>query len=110
VRSCRICGKIERIDDLCYSSLAAPVEPCRRFLRNEPNRSAAIKCRLEPPSRARALRLIHGTSGDCRSRGALEAARLRFIDENGGGHGVRLRKPPKPAARFLRNAPKLLAL
>jgi hypothetical protein len=26
---------------------------------------------------------------------ALEAAGIQFIDENGGGPGVRLRKPPK---------------
>jgi hypothetical protein len=29
-------------------------------------------------------------------RSALEAAGVEFIDENGGGPGVRLRKPPKP--------------
>jgi transcriptional regulator with XRE-family HTH domain len=29
-------------------------------------------------------------------RQALEAAGVEFIDENGGGPGVRLRKPPKP--------------
>jgi hypothetical protein len=29
-------------------------------------------------------------------RRALEAAGVDFIDENGGGPGVRLRKPPKP--------------
>jgi len=28
-------------------------------------------------------------------RGALEAAGVEFIDENGGGAGVRLRKPHK---------------
>jgi transcriptional regulator with XRE-family HTH domain len=28
-------------------------------------------------------------------RRALEAAGVEFIDENGGGPGVRLRKPPK---------------
>jgi hypothetical protein len=28
-------------------------------------------------------------------RAALEAAGIAFIDENGGGPGVRLRKPPK---------------
>jgi transcriptional regulator with XRE-family HTH domain len=28
-------------------------------------------------------------------RKALEAAGIEFIDENGGGPGVRLRKPPK---------------
>jgi hypothetical protein len=27
--------------------------------------------------------------------GSLEAAGVEFIDENGGGPGVRLRKPPK---------------
>jgi transcriptional regulator with XRE-family HTH domain len=34
-------------------------------------------------------------------RRALEAAGVEFIDENGGGAGVRLRRPsgPKPAAR-----------
>src|SRR6478735_4433642 len=31
--------------------------------------------------------------------GAPESARLRFIDENGGGPGVRLRKPPKQKRR-----------
>ena len=29
-------------------------------------------------------------------RNALEAAGVEFIDENGGGPGVRLRKPAKP--------------
>jgi transcriptional regulator with XRE-family HTH domain len=29
-------------------------------------------------------------------RGALEAAGVEFIDENGGGPGVRLRKAAKP--------------
>jgi hypothetical protein len=29
-------------------------------------------------------------------RGALEAAGVEFIDENGGGAGVRLRKPGEP--------------
>ena len=29
-------------------------------------------------------------------RRTLEAAGIEFIDENGGGPGVRLRKPPKP--------------
>jgi len=29
-------------------------------------------------------------------RRALEAAGVEFIDENGGGPGVRLRKPAKP--------------
>jgi hypothetical protein len=28
-------------------------------------------------------------------RAALESAGVEFIDENGGGPGVRLRKPPK---------------
>jgi hypothetical protein len=28
-------------------------------------------------------------------RNALEAAGIQFIDENGGGPGVRLRRPPK---------------
>jgi transcriptional regulator with XRE-family HTH domain len=30
-----------------------------------------------------------------RMQGALEVAGIQFIDENGGGPGVRLRKPPK---------------
>ena len=29
-------------------------------------------------------------------RRALESGGVEFIDENGGGPGVRLRKPPKP--------------
>jgi hypothetical protein len=29
----------------------------------------------------------------------FEAAGVEFIDENGGGHGVRLRKPPTREAR-----------
>jgi hypothetical protein len=32
-------------------------------------------------------------------RRALEAAGVEFIDENGGGPGVRLRKPPKDEPR-----------
>ena len=32
-------------------------------------------------------------------RRALEAAGVEFIDENGGGAGVRLRKPGKPKLR-----------
>lgn len=32
-------------------------------------------------------------------RRALEAAGVQFIDENGGGAGVRLRKPSRPATQ-----------
>jgi hypothetical protein len=32
-------------------------------------------------------------------RQALESAGVEFIDENGGGPGVRLRKPPKDKSR-----------
>ena len=35
------------------------------------------------------------TANDLAIRRALEAAGVEFIDENGGGPGVRLRKPPK---------------
>src|SRR4051812_7646493 len=40
-------------------------------------------------------------SDDARARlkGALEAAGIDFIDENGGGPGVRLRKRSKPRVR-----------
>ena len=31
-----------------------------------------------------------------RIRAALEKGGIQFIEENGGGPGVRLRKPPKP--------------
>ena len=34
-------------------------------------------------------------ANDFAVRRALEAAGVEFIDENGGGPGVRLRKPPK---------------
>src|ERR1700751_2267506 len=34
-------------------------------------------------------------ANDLAVRHALEAAGVEFIDENGGGAGVRLRKPPK---------------
>jgi hypothetical protein len=34
------------------------------------------------------------TANDLAIRRALEAAGVEFIDENGGGPGVRLRKPP----------------
>ena len=34
-------------------------------------------------------------ANDLAVRRALEAAGVEFIDENGGGPGVRLRKPPK---------------
>ena len=34
-------------------------------------------------------------ANDLAVRHALEAAGVEFIDENGGGPGVRLRKPPK---------------
>jgi hypothetical protein len=34
-----------------------------------------------------------------RLQGALEAAGVEFIDENGGGPGVRLRKLHQPAKR-----------
>jgi transcriptional regulator with XRE-family HTH domain len=34
-------------------------------------------------------------ANDLAIRRALEAAGVEFIDENGGGPGVRLRKPPK---------------
>jgi hypothetical protein len=35
------------------------------------------------------------TTNDLSVRRALENAGVEFIDENGGGPGVRLRKPPK---------------
>jgi hypothetical protein len=35
-------------------------------------------------------------ANDLAVRRALEAAEFEFIDENGGGAGVRLRKPAKP--------------
>jgi hypothetical protein len=35
-------------------------------------------------------------ANDLAVRRALEAAGVEFIDENGGGPGLRLRKPPKP--------------
>ena len=34
----------------------------------------------------------HGCNGDMALRQALESAGVEFIDENGGGPGVRLRK------------------
>jgi hypothetical protein len=34
-----------------------------------------------------------------RLRAAIEAAGVEFINENGGGPGVRLRKPPKDKSR-----------
>ena len=34
-------------------------------------------------------------ANDLAVRHALEAAGIEFIDENGGGPGVRLKKPPK---------------
>jgi hypothetical protein len=34
-------------------------------------------------------------ANDLAIRRALEAAGIEFIDENGGGPGVRLRKPPQ---------------
>jgi hypothetical protein len=47
----------------------------------------------------RRAELIDGTSSmtvpnDAAVRRAFEAAGVEFIDENGGGPGVRLRKPP----------------
>jgi hypothetical protein len=36
------------------------------------------------------------TANELAVRRALEAAGVEFIDENGGGPGVRLRKPKKP--------------
>jgi len=39
------------------------------------------------------------TANDLAVRRALEAAGVEFIDENGGGAGVRLRKPGKEKPR-----------
>ena len=39
------------------------------------------------------------TANDLSVRRALENAGVEFIDENGGGPGVRLRKPPKEKRR-----------
>ncbi len=36
------------------------------------------------------------TANDLSVRRALEAAGVEFIDENGGGPGVRLKKTPRP--------------
>jgi hypothetical protein len=38
-------------------------------------------------------------SNDLAVRRALEAAGVEFIDENGGGAGVRLRKPSGPTPK-----------
>jgi hypothetical protein len=38
-------------------------------------------------------------ANDLSIRRALEAAGVEFIDENGGGPGVRLRKPAQPIER-----------
>jgi hypothetical protein len=38
-------------------------------------------------------------ANDLAARRALEAAGVEFIDENGGGPGVRLRKPAKEKSR-----------
>ena len=38
-------------------------------------------------------------ANDLAVRRALEAAGVEFIDENGGGAGVRLRKPHQPGKR-----------
>jgi hypothetical protein len=38
-------------------------------------------------------------ANDLAVRRALEAAGVEFIDDNGGGPGVRLRKPPKDKSR-----------
>jgi hypothetical protein len=38
-------------------------------------------------------------ANDLAVRRALEAAGVEFIDENGGGPGLRLRKPPKKQKR-----------
>ena len=39
------------------------------------------------------------TANDLAVRRALEAAGVEFIDENGGGPGVRLRKPAREKSR-----------
>ena len=39
------------------------------------------------------------TANDLAVRRALEAAGVEFIDENGGGPGVRLRKPPQKSRK-----------
>jgi hypothetical protein len=38
---------------------------------------------------------LMNAANDLAVRHALEAAGIEFIDENGGGPGVRLKKPPK---------------
>ena len=38
---------------------------------------------------------LMNAANDLAVRHALEAAGVEFIDENGGGPGVRLKKPPK---------------
>lgn len=39
---------------------------------------------------------LMNAANDLAVRHALEAAGVEFIDENGGGAGVRLKEPPKP--------------
>jgi hypothetical protein len=46
-------------------------------------------------------------ASSCERAGSLEAAGIEFIDENGGGPGVRLRKLPRQKHEELQNA-KLL--
>ena len=51
------------------------------------------------------IRLFEGEAAESRHatlaviRRAFELAGVEFIDENGGGPGVRLRKPPKDKSR-----------
>ena len=52
-------------------------------------------CCNHPTGRTREQRNSDAAANDLAIRHALEAAGIEFIDENGGGPGVRLKKPHK---------------
>ena len=61
--------------------------------RRRPRQSLCRECHHHPPRRADAERDRTHAGNDAVIRQALEKAGVEFIDENGGGPGVRLRVP-----------------
>jgi transcriptional regulator with XRE-family HTH domain len=84
---------------MCGAPITIPQVKAARALLGWSQSDLAANSGISEPTIAR-LESADGEIGGRRGtaekiRRALEAAGVEFIDENGGGPGVRLRKPPK---------------
>jgi hypothetical protein len=85
------------------SALPAPLPRAPQKLLQHPNRrllrkQSAAKLPMRPGKSDR-IPASRAALGDRCAQTAFELTGVEFIDENGGGPGVRLRKPPKEKPR-----------